>query len=55
MWKAGEIDLKSYLEDCSHRLRLGSKNLDEDIDFCLSLDKSNLVPILKDGVLKVDA
>ena len=55
MWKAGEIDLKSYLEDCSHRLRLGSKNLDEDIDFCLSIDKSKLVPILQDGVLKVDA
>lgn len=55
MWKAGEIDLKTYLSDCSHRLRLGSKNLDDDIDFCLTPNQSNLVPVLKDGVLKIDA
>ena len=54
MWKAGEIDLKTYLSDCSHRLRLGSKNLDDDIDFCLTQNQSNLVPVLRKGVLVVE-
>lgn len=49
MWKAAGGDLMTYLSDCSHRLRLGSKNLDQDIEFCLTADQSNIVPILKEG------
>ena len=49
MWKAAGGDLMTYLSDCSHRLRLGSKNLDDDIQFCLTPDQSSIVPILKEG------
>jgi 2-phosphosulfolactate phosphatase len=52
MWKAANNDLMTYLSDCSHRLRLGTKNLDKDIEFCLSIDTSTIIPWLDGKSIK---
>lgn len=40
-----------YLKSSSHRRRLKNLNLNEDIKYCLTPNQTNVVPILKDGVL----
>ncbi len=41
--------LKEFLNMASHKKRLENLNLDADIDFCLSLNKYPVVPVLKEG------
>ena len=40
-----------YLKSSSHRRRLKNLNLNEDIKYCLTPNKTNVIPILKDGKL----
>ena len=40
-----------YLKASSHRRRLRNLNLNEDIKYCLSPNKTSVIPILKDGKL----
>lgn len=40
--------LKEFLNMASHKKRLENLNLEEDIDFCLSVDKYDVIPILHD-------
>lgn len=51
LYHNAENDLYKFLENSSHRKRLSSLNLEEDIIYCLSKDKTPVVPILKDGKL----
>jgi 2-phosphosulfolactate phosphatase len=45
-------DLENFLKDSSHRERLGKLNLQKDIEFCLSVNKLNVLPILdKNGFI----
>jgi 2-phosphosulfolactate phosphatase len=44
-------DIMDYLKDSSHVKRLARLNITKDIKYCLTLDKYNVVPTLKDGVL----
>jgi 2-phosphosulfolactate phosphatase len=44
--------LENFLKDSSHRERLGKLNLEKDIEFCLSINKLNILPILdKNGFI----
>jgi len=53
MYKAAKGNLNEFLKESSHRRRLQRLNLEKDIDFCLQIDTTKLVPVF-DGVgLKV--
>ena len=40
-----------YLKSSSHRRRLKNLNLNDDIKYCLTPNKTDVIPILKDGKL----
>lgn len=44
-------DLGGSLKDSSHVKRLNRLNIENDIKFCLELDRYDVVPVLRDGVL----
>ncbi|NQY43786.1 MAG: 2-phosphosulfolactate phosphatase, partial [Legionellales bacterium] len=46
-------DLVGFLKDSSHRRRLGYLHLEEDIEYCLSYNKTDVVPVLS-GIKLVD-
>jgi len=39
-------DLKGFLEKSSHRKRLAKLHIDDDVDFCLELNKTDAIPAL---------
>ncbi|MCB9334583.1 MAG: 2-phosphosulfolactate phosphatase [Flavobacteriales bacterium] len=49
LYNTAKNDLYGFLNESSHRKRLSRLNLEEDIIYCLTLNQSNNVPILKDG------
>jgi len=54
MWNAAKSDLFSFLKNSSHRKRLSKLNIDSDVHFCLKLNQTDKIPILKGDVLVVD-
>ncbi|MEY4111220.1 MAG: hypothetical protein RLZZ46_1576 [Bacteroidota bacterium] len=51
LWKHSRHDLNGFLEDSSHRNRLGRLELKKDIEYCLQTDITEAIPILKDNIL----
>jgi 2-phosphosulfolactate phosphatase len=51
LWLLAHTDLKGYIEKAAQRTRLRDKNLDDCIEFCLTSDFTDKIPIMKDGVL----
>ncbi len=51
MFNAAEGDLYNFLGESSHRKRLSRLNMEEDIIYCLTLDQSNIVPVLEGDVI----
>ncbi len=51
MYNSAEQDLFEFLGESSHRKRLSRMNMEEDIIYCLTLDQSNIVPVLKGDVI----
>ena len=54
MWNAAKSDLFLFLKNSSHRKRLSKLNIDSDVHFCLKLNQTDKIPILKGDVLVVD-
>lgn len=54
LFQAARYDLYDFLKNSSHRNRLEKLNLEEDVKYCMSFDKTRCVPFLKDDAL-VDA
>lgn len=50
-WAQAKDDLNEYLMDCSHRKRLGGMDLTKDVEFCLTVNQSTKIPVLKDDAL----
>ncbi|MDB4533254.1 2-phosphosulfolactate phosphatase [Vicingaceae bacterium] len=46
MYNSAEDDLFDFLGESSHRKRLSRMNMEEDIIYCLTIDQSDIVPIL---------
>lgn len=44
--------LKEFLNMASHKKRLENLHLEKDIDFCLSLDKYDIIPVLNNDRIK---
>lgn len=53
LYLAGRNDMKTFLSNASHVKRLAKLNVIKDIEFCLTPDVYNVVPILRDGVLTI--
>ncbi|HPE56872.1 MAG TPA: 2-phosphosulfolactate phosphatase [Bacteroidales bacterium] len=51
LWSEAKNDLKGFLQQGTHFQRLLKLGAERDIDFALSIDNSNVIPIFKDGFL----
>jgi 2-phosphosulfolactate phosphatase len=51
LYNIAKSDLSKFLSESSHVKRLNKLNIHEDFEFCLSIDKYNHLPRLKNGVL----
>lgn len=54
LYKNAKGKLFEFLGESSHRKRLSNLNLEEDIVYCLTLNKSKLVPVLKGDTLVLE-
>jgi len=51
LWSLARSDLRGYIEKAAQRTRLRDKNLDDCIDFCLTSDYTDKIPVMKNGIL----
>lgn len=51
LYNIAKGDMSKFLSESSHVKRLNKLNIHEDFEFCLSIDKYNKLPRLKNGVL----
>jgi 2-phosphosulfolactate phosphatase len=51
LWTLASPDLKSYIDKSAQRTRLRDKNLDDCIDFCLTSDYTDKIPVIRNGIL----
>jgi 2-phosphosulfolactate phosphatase len=51
LWSLARPDLKGYIEKAAQRTRLKDKNLDDCIDFCLTSDFTDKIPVMNNGIL----
>lgn len=51
LWSLARNDLKGYIDKVAQRTRLRNKKLDDCIPFCLSMDRTGKIPVIKDGIL----
>jgi len=51
LWQLAKSDLHGYIEKAAQRSRLRDKNLDDCIDYCLTEDLTDKIPIIKNGIL----
>jgi 2-phosphosulfolactate phosphatase len=53
LYRSGRDNLREFLKDSSHVRRLHNLNIHKDIDFCLTEDRYDVVPFIKDNVLMI--
>jgi 2-phosphosulfolactate phosphatase len=53
LWSLAAADLKGYIEKAAQHTRLRNKNLDDCIEFCLTPDFTDKIPVMKNGALVV--
>jgi 2-phosphosulfolactate phosphatase len=51
LWSLARNDLRGYIEKAAQRTRLKDKKLDDCIDFCLTTDFTDKIPVLREGLL----
>jgi 2-phosphosulfolactate phosphatase len=51
LWLLASPDLRGYIEKAAQRTRLKDKNLDDCIDFCLTPDYTDKIPVINNGIL----
>jgi 2-phosphosulfolactate phosphatase len=51
LWSLARPDLSGYIEKAAQRSRLRDKNLDDCIQFCLTSDFTDKIPVMKNGCL----
>jgi len=51
LWFLARSDLQRYIEKAAQRTRLRDKKLDDCIEFCLTADFTDKIPVMKNGVL----
>lgn len=53
LYQQAQNDLKGFLKDSSHIKRLHRLNIRKDIDFCLTEDQYDVVPVIRDNRITV--
>jgi 2-phosphosulfolactate phosphatase len=51
LWSLARPNLPGYIEKAAQRTRLRDKKLDDCIEFCLTTDFTDKIPVMKNGVL----
>ena len=51
LWSLARPDLFGYIEKTAQRTRLRDKKLDDCIEFCLTEDFTDKIPVMKNGIL----
>jgi 2-phosphosulfolactate phosphatase len=51
LWSLAHTDLRGYIEKAAQRTRLKDKKLDDCLDFCLTSDFTDIIPVMKNGIL----
>ena len=51
LYQKAKDNLFDFLKDSQHRKRLAHLGIENDVRYCLELNKSEVIPILKDNVL----
>jgi 2-phosphosulfolactate phosphatase len=51
LWSLARPDVSGYIEKAAQRTRLRDKKLDDCIQFCLTLDFTDKIPVMNNGVL----
>jgi 2-phosphosulfolactate phosphatase len=51
LWSLARPDIHGYIEKAAQRSRLRDKNLDDCIEFCLTPDFTDKIPVMKNGIL----
>ncbi len=51
LWGLARNDLKHYIDKAAHRSRLKANGLDDCIEFCLTADYTDKIPVIQNGVL----
>jgi 2-phosphosulfolactate phosphatase len=51
LWSLARHDLSGYIEKAAQRTRLRDKKLDDCIDFCLTPDYTDKIPVMNNGAL----
>jgi 2-phosphosulfolactate phosphatase len=53
MYSLHKNDLKSFIRNTTHWHRLSEYGLEKDLEYCVTPDQANIVPIYRDGDLVV--
>lgn len=51
LWSLAGNDLNGYIDKAAQRSRLREKGLDDCIEFCLTHDRTDRIPVIRNGVL----
>ena len=51
LWSIAKTDPSGYIEKAAQRSRLRDKMLDDCIPFCLTMDYTTKIPVIRDGIL----
>lgn len=51
LWKIAQSNVLQYLEKAAHRHRLKKNNLDDVLEYCFTMDVTNVVPVFQDNFL----
>ncbi len=51
LWRLAKQDLPGFIDDVAHRHRLQKMGLDDVIPFCLEMDRTDVVPVYREGRL----
>jgi len=54
LWDRSKDDLYAFLENSSHRNRLAKLDIDSDVHFCLKLNQTKKIPLLKGDFLVLE-
>lgn len=52
LYRSASSNMEDFLKDSSHVQRLARLGIEKDIAFCLTEDKYNVLPVLRNGVLR---
>lgn len=51
LWSLAKKDISAYIEKVAQRSRLRDKKLDDCIPFCLTMDYTSKIPVIRNGIL----